>query len=228
MRILAGLSIITRCTLARRFPQTLGSFTYQRFEFLHTSKTLGIFQHIQRKKWNEEKIRNMDKLPSHWTLIYRNPMYNYVSAMTWITTVSFTVIGIFLAHWLITGHYFLGTNEQIEAQELGPGTSNLSEVVVMCGFFIIFNGILRVTLNRFPLRIYQNGEKYLAIYTWKVPYRNEILEYSKGDVVQVPPRGMLWASLRYKIRGRKTILLYNYFRSPSDLHGMMHPDAERY
>uniref|UniRef100_A0A7G3A9F8 Putative conserved plasma membrane protein n=1 Tax=Lutzomyia longipalpis TaxID=7200 RepID=A0A7G3A9F8_LUTLO len=219
MRILTYSATISRCFWARRFPLKPPLISLQRIEFLHTSPVLGI---IQRKKWNEKKIRDMDKLPDDYTLIYRNPMYNYVTAVTYITSGSFLAIGIFAAHALITGELSFDA-QNIEDTVVGPLTSDITEVYIMGGFFILMNVILRITLNRFPLRIYRKGQEYLAIYTWRIPFRNVVLDFRQGDAVKVPERGILWKDSRYTIKGRKNILLSEYFKAPIELHTMLTP-----
>lgn len=85
-------------------------------------------------------------------------MYNYVSATTFITTASFLAIGGFLAHRLITGEFSFDP-ESIETAVAGPLTSDITEVYAMAVFFVLFNLVLRITLNRFPLRIYRTGDR---------------------------------------------------------------------
>uniref|UniRef100_A0A1B0DG00 Uncharacterized protein n=1 Tax=Phlebotomus papatasi TaxID=29031 RepID=A0A1B0DG00_PHLPP len=148
-------------------------------ESLHTTSVLGF---IQRRKWNEQRIREMDNLPVHYTLIYRNPMYNYVSATTFITTASFLAMGGFLAHRLITGEFSFNP-EAIETAVAGPLTSDITEVYVMAVFFVLFNLILRITLNRFPLRIYRTGDRF-AINQFK-PLPHGITE-NKRKLPQIP------------------------------------------
>uniref|UniRef100_A0A1L8D9J3 Uncharacterized protein n=2 Tax=Nyssomyia neivai TaxID=330878 RepID=A0A1L8D9J3_9DIPT len=149
-------------------------------------------------------------------------MYNYVTAVTYITTGSFLVIGIFAAHALITGQVSFD-EKAIEEAVAGPLTSNITEVYVMGFFFILMNVILRITLNRFPLRIYKKGQEYLSVYTCKLPFRSETLKFNQGDVVKVPEKGILWKDCRYKIQGHKNILLAEYFKAPVELYTMQMP-----
>ncbi|GAB0090343.1 hypothetical protein DMENIID0001_050690 [Sergentomyia squamirostris] len=219
MRFVAGLSIFSRCTPLCGYPVQLQKISYRKIESVSPIHTL-----IQRKKWNEQKIREMDKLPSDYSLIYRNPMYNYVSGVTYVTAGSFLAIGTFLACSIYTGQLQYSLPESIEATaDQTALSSDILEVYVMSGMFILMNAILRITINRFPLRIYRRGQQYLSIYTWRWNFQNVKHEFKQGDVVKTPKSGFIWQDCRYTINGRKNIILSEYFKTPAELYNMMMP-----
>jgi hypothetical protein len=64
---------------------------------------------------------------------------------------------------------------------------------------------------------------YTAIFEGQVPFRKDKLEFLQGAVKEVPPRGVLpWRESRFKINeNRQVIMLYESFRTPSELFIMM-------
>lgn len=50
------------------------------------------------------------------------------------------------------------------------------------------------------------------------------LHFKKGEVKELPPKGILpWNDIKYKMKDRTAILLYESFRTPSDLYNMIEP-----
>lgn len=56
-----------------------------------------------------------------------------------------------------------------------------------------------------------------------LPFQKEKYEFLKGAVKEVPPTGILpWKDCRFKINNqRKVIMLYENFKTPSELFDMM-------
>jgi len=64
---------------------------------------------------------------------------------------------------------------------------------------------------------------YVAIFEGKTPLNKTKLAFTKGCVREVPPKGILpWKDSRYLIDDtRKVIMLYEAFKTPSELTLMM-------
>lgn len=94
-----------------------------------------------------------------WTLIYKAPMEYYLAACNHITTLSALLLGVFYAKEYVDRH-------REKDPELKPFPIMKGKVLVSETDFKYFgiaflgiNIILRITLHRYPLRIYINGNK---------------------------------------------------------------------
>lgn len=123
----------------------------------------------------------------------------------------------------------------------GKLITNETELIYFAIGFVVINAALRIMVNRYPLRIYKNSGRlfriqelsisfflsflffrYLAVFESQIPLRKTKFEFLKGDVVSVPPTGVLpWRESRYKINNRNVLLLIDYFKAPSELFEMM-------
>uniref|UniRef100_A0A182T1S8 Uncharacterized protein n=1 Tax=Anopheles maculatus TaxID=74869 RepID=A0A182T1S8_9DIPT len=108
--------------------------------------------------------------------------------------------------------------------EFATLTANETDLLYFLGFFFLINIVIRIMVNRYPLRIYQNGKQYLAVFEGQIPTITKQVEFKQGDVAPVPPGGVLpWQDARYKINDKQVLLLEDYFRTPSDMTVMMMP-----
>lgn len=65
---------------------------------------------------------------------------------------------------------------------------------------------------------------YISIFESHIPYRRMRHNFIKGEVKELPPKGMLpWNDIKYKIKDRTAIMMTENFRSPSDRVHMMEP-----
>uniref|UniRef100_A0A182N1W8 Uncharacterized protein n=1 Tax=Anopheles dirus TaxID=7168 RepID=A0A182N1W8_9DIPT len=104
-------------------------------------------------------------------------------------------------------------------------TANETDLLYFLGFFFLTNVVIRIMVNQYPLRIYKNEKKYVAVFEGQIPLLSKQLPFQQGDVVPVPPGGVLpWQDSRYKINDKKVLLLEDYFRTPSELNAMMIPE----
>ncbi|XP_058064633.1 uncharacterized protein LOC131214271 isoform X1 [Anopheles bellator] len=146
-------------------------------------------------------------------------MEYYLTACNYMTTFSFITVGGISAFTYIKNFHDIVVPFQIEYATL---TTNETDLLYFLGFFSFINILIRVAINRYPLRIYRKEKQYLAMFEGKIPLTYKKLKFYQGDVVPVPPGGMLpWQESRYKIKDKHVLLLDEYFRSPSELNTMM-------
>ncbi|XP_053689315.1 uncharacterized protein LOC128738303 isoform X2 [Sabethes cyaneus] len=174
---------------------------------------------INIKTRKEERYRLSDKVPIDYRIIYRAPMEYYLSACNLVTSFSFAAMA-----GLTTYSYLRSYNIMVGpfAVEYGPLTANESDLVVFLGFFLLANVVIRVIVNRYPLRIYRSNDKYLAVFEGYLPLTRKKMLFQKGDVWPVPEGGILpWQYARYKMNGKQVLLMQDYFRTPSELSAML-------
>ncbi|XP_055629796.1 uncharacterized protein LOC129770768 [Toxorhynchites rutilus septentrionalis] len=171
------------------------------------------------KSMKEERYRKKDKVPLDYRIIYKAPMDYYMTACNYTSTFSFVAFGAIAAFAYLQPLNLIAFPYEIE---FGTLAARESDLPIFLGFFLLFNIGIRIMVNRYPLRIYRNDEKYLAVFEGSLPLTKRILKFRKGDVMPVPLGGILpWQDARYKINGKRVFLLDDYFRTPSELNAMI-------
>ncbi|XP_035911266.1 uncharacterized protein LOC118511829 [Anopheles stephensi] len=169
----------------------------------------------------EEYFLKKDKIPAGFNIIYRAPMQHYLSACNIVTSFSFLAISGISALTFVKDFHNIVVPFEIEFATL---TANETDLLYFLGFFFLVNAVIRIMVNRYPLRIYQNGKQYLAVFEGQIPTVTKQLEFKQGEVTPVPPSGVLpWQDARFKINDKQVLLLEDYFRTPSDMTVMMMP-----
>ncbi|XP_052893892.1 uncharacterized protein LOC128301445 isoform X2 [Anopheles moucheti] len=169
----------------------------------------------------EEYLLKKDNIPAGFYIIYRAPMQHYLSACNFVTSFSFLAISGISAFTFLKDFHNIVVPFEIEFATL---TANETDLLFFLGFFLLVNVVIRIMVNRYPLRIYRNGKHYLAIFEGQLPMVTKQLKFQQGDVVPVPPGGVLpWQESRYKINDKHVLLLEDYFRTPSEITAMMPP-----
>lgn len=80
---------------------------------------------------------------------------------------------------------------------------------------------------QYSLKIFQHPfnsnfySSYISVFEGHLPLTKTKLNFQKGDVKQLPQKGILpWKEHRFMIKDRSTILYYEYFRTPAELTNM--------
>lgn len=111
---------------------------------------------IFRTKVSENTFRRRDKIDEAFRIIYKAPMEMYLQSCNYATTISAVIFSGFAIHGYLN-RYTPMSSEQREF-ELAKNNATLSEVEM--GYFALclvgFCVALRLTLHRYPLRIYKN------------------------------------------------------------------------
>uniref|UniRef100_A0A182M781 Uncharacterized protein n=1 Tax=Anopheles culicifacies TaxID=139723 RepID=A0A182M781_9DIPT len=138
-----------------------------------------------------------------------------------VTSFSFLAISGISAFTFLKDFHNIVVPFEVEFATL---TANETDLVYFLGFFLLVNVVIRIMINRYPLRIYRNGKQYLAVFEGQLPLVTKQLNFQQGDLTPVPPGGVLpWQESRYKINDKQVLLLEDYFRTPSEITAMMKP-----
>ncbi|XP_055535228.1 uncharacterized protein LOC129724381 isoform X3 [Wyeomyia smithii] len=167
----------------------------------------------------EERYRLKDNIPHDYRIIYRAPMEYYLSACNFVTSFSFAAMSGITAYAYLRNYNITAVPFDVE---YGPLTANESDLMLFLGFFLIANVVIRIVVNRYPLRIYRSSEKYFAVFEGYLPFTRKKLLFQKGEVWPVPQGGIVpWQDARYKINDKPVLLLEDYFRTPAELNAML-------
>lgn len=98
-----------------------------------------------------------------------------------------------------------------------------TELLVFMGCFCLFNLAILGFINRYPLRIYRNADDYIAVFQGYLPFLRRQIKFSKGQVEPTPNAGFMpWKDVIFSINGKRSVLLEQYFKTPSELSRMIH------
>ncbi|XP_050092887.1 uncharacterized protein LOC126575910 [Anopheles aquasalis] len=167
----------------------------------------------------EKYFLQKDEIPLGFAIIYRAPMEYYLSACNIATSFSFLAMAGMSVFSILEDFRNVMLPFQMEYATL---TTNEKDLLLFVGFFFLVNVIIRIVINRYPLRIYRQKKQYIAVFEGQIPLGKRMLKFHRGDVTVVPRSGILpWQDARYKINSNKVLLLNEYFRSPSELNIML-------
>lgn len=124
--------------------------------------SLNVFQKrhfIFRTKVSEKTFRSRDKIDEAFRIIYKAPMENYIQSCNYATTISAVIFAGFAIQGYMNRYKPISTDQK--EFELAKNNATLSdmEVSYFAGFLVAFCVALRLTLHRYPLRIYKNNTK---------------------------------------------------------------------
>ncbi|XP_023296513.2 uncharacterized protein LOC111679216 [Lucilia cuprina] len=179
-----------------------------------TPSLLWLNQKLARSSNEKEKrYLEKDRVPQNYQLIYRAPMESYVAWSMHVSTITASIIGT-------AAIYQYASNQPI-LEPLDTTLAMSSEDIYYFAFgFMAINAVMRFVVSMFPLRIYKDQEKYLAIYHSQLPMNIKQHQFKKGQVTAVYYNFSPWNNATYKLGNKTSLLLEDYFKTPSEFHQM--------
>lgn len=108
------------------------------------------------KNLREEKFKKIDQIAENYTLIYKAPMENYLMFCKNFTMFSFVAIGSLAIYKYWNDIKYVDMDYEMTFHSL---TTSENEIIGFIVGFFVFNIVIRIMLNKYPLRIYQNNTK---------------------------------------------------------------------
>lgn len=235
---LIGLCRITRPSLnilvSQRyeillFLKTLTIFFIIYFRFFHQTPPRLKFINKIIKPVTEEALKRADKINAAFQLVYKAPMDKYVLALSIACCVTTAGLGL-LGFQVFTDNLTLDDLQQRTTfgEKVTVSTGKNDLVMFIVGL-IGFNLMMSIMIRRYPIRIWKNGENYVVVFEGHIPSVRRQFPFLKGQVEPMPPKGILpWKDSRFLINGQKTIMLEQYFKTPSELHHMINKKFRYY
>lgn len=175
----------------------------------------------------EAQYKKRDGVPNGYVIIYKAPMEGYLTACKNITTItSIVMIG------LVTYNYqnlskLVTVPSAGENVELYGLVSNEVDIFYFIAGFTAVTIALRFFISKYPLRIYRNSEKYLAVYDSQLPMKYKHLDFARGQVKPAEPFLLNpWKSDTFRIKNYTSVLLIDYFKTPSELFQMLKEEGD--
>ncbi|XP_045760407.1 uncharacterized protein LOC123864167 [Maniola jurtina] len=179
----------------------------------------------------QEKWKEKDGVSQQWNLIYKAPMeqvLNVATAYLTASTVTITAGGIYYAGFVFD------INTMYDPVLLGGDVviaNNAFECLIYLGAFVLFNTAVKVVLSKFVIRLYQDGDQYLAIFRGN--WYNSIVkhEFHLDEFKKLNPTFVVsWGDSRFSLGKKHGILLDQYFKTPEYYNYLVYkkkPDTSR-
>lgn len=178
----------------------------------------------------QDRWRKHDEVSRNWELIYKAPMTNaikwattYVTAITGLTTCA----GIYYA---ITAQYMRDYNEAIYLGEDIVLADNLTECFIYLAAFLVFHLAAQKILSTYVLRMYKDGDKYIAIYKGQLFSSQYKYEFHLNDFKRVKsyvPLLLPWSDSKYSLGNKRGIILEDYFKSQEYLNYLLNKNENK-
>ncbi|XP_039745350.1 uncharacterized protein LOC120623402 [Pararge aegeria] len=162
----------------------------------------------------QEKWKEKDGVSERWKLIYKAPMEKALNVATAYLTASTVTVaggGIYYAA------FQFDVNTMYDPVLLGEVViaNNALECLIYLGAFFMFHTAVKVLMSKFVIRLYQDGDEYLAIfrgnwYNSTVQHQFNLDEFKKLSPTYV----VSWGDSRFRLGKKHGILLDKYFKTP--------------
>ncbi|ALC40832.1 CG33228, partial [Drosophila busckii] len=169
----------------------------------------------------EQNLLQVDNLPESYQLIYRAPLENYLNWTKNVSTATVTTIGLLAGYQYATSIHFINVVQQINVAML---VSNETDLYYFAGGFVLINLAIRAFVAKYPLRIYKSVDNYCAVYSSQLPFGTVKHYFEKGEIAEYKNILNPWSNIMYKLGRRSSMLLVDYFRTPSEFHKLFEQD----
>ncbi len=171
---------------------------------------------------HERKLLRRDNLSSDYHLIYRIQKCNFYISCTCVAYVCFALAVYFLCKMFTRRELIHVQSSEKLMREIGTSAFYFQEEELIClsVFSIFVPFFLYIFTKRIPLRIYFNGEKYVAV------FMNSFCPLLKTNYTFTGGRRnkssfTVFGTSSFIIGRRRARLFTDNFRRPVDLHLMI-------
>lgn len=89
------------------------------------------------------------------------------------------------------------------------------ECLSYLGAFVVFHAMLKILLSKYVIRLYQHGDKYIAVFRGHMFNYIKKHEFKLNDFKKLNPTLVVtWGDSRFGLGSKHAILLDNYFKTP--------------
>lgn len=174
-----------------------------------------VSNHPMRFMETENMWKEKDGVSKNWQLIYKAPMDKVLNFAT--TYLTFTT-GIVGASGIYYGAFVYDVADINKPVVIGDDVviaNNAIECLTYLGAFMALHVAVKMVLSKYVVRLYQDGDEYLAIYRGHifnsiVQHRFHLNDFKKLNPFVVIP----WSESRYSLGTRQGIVLENHFKTP--------------
>ncbi|XP_068628800.1 uncharacterized protein [Battus philenor] len=191
------------------------------------SKAKYVSQHPIKFLETQDKLRKMDGVSREWNLIYKAPMENILKFATAYLTFSTTSVSCGLVYY---SFFIFEKATMYEPVVLSNGVviaNNGMECAIYLAAFVLFHVAVKVLLSKYVVRLYQNGDNYLAIFRGNLYNSINKHEFHISEFRKINPSLVIsWSDARFALGKKKGILLENYFKTPEYFNYLLYKKKE--
>uniref|UniRef100_A0A1A9WK29 Uncharacterized protein n=1 Tax=Glossina brevipalpis TaxID=37001 RepID=A0A1A9WK29_9MUSC len=169
----------------------------------------------------ENNFKRLDRVPENYQLVYYAPLESYVVWPIHLSTITASLV-------TLAGIYQYVYNLPIVETTQHTLVLEKDDIYYFAAGFIAINAAIRWVISKFPLRIYKNAENYLAIYKEQLPGLQSQHPFKRGEVKKVNYMFNPWNNATYKLASYTSLLLPDYFKTPSEFHQMFVSEEDKY
>ncbi|XP_059054174.1 uncharacterized protein LOC131848367 [Achroia grisella] len=188
---------------------------YHRLYNFQISTANYVTQHPIKFLETQERWRKADGVSKRWQLIYKAPMekpLNYLTAYLTFSTTTIACGGLYYAAFEFN---MQDLNKPIVLGEDVIVANSPIECLVYVGAFVLFHAAIKILLSKYIVRMYQDGDNYLAIFRGHFFNLIKKHEFHLQDFKKLSPTLVVsWGDARYDIGNKHAIILENYFKTP--------------
>ncbi|CAK1548199.1 unnamed protein product [Leptosia nina] len=163
----------------------------------------------------EDRWRQKDGVSRNWELIYKAPMDKPINFASTYLTVSSSTIG---AATLYYTAFMLDVNTINEPMVVGEDVviaNNATEFLIYLTSFFIFHVAVKVLISKYVLRLYQDGDNYLAVFRGHWYNSIQKHKFHLNEFKKLNPTFVVsWGHSRYGLGSKHGILMDLYFKTP--------------
>ncbi|KOB74224.1 Uncharacterized protein OBRU01_07927 [Operophtera brumata] len=172
---------------------------------------------------SQDRWRVRDGLSKEWQLIYKAPMEDILKYVTTYLTFSTATVALGSLYYGIFKYDTANWNIPIILGDDVVIANNGTECLVYLGTFIAFHIAVKVVLSKYVVRLYQNGDEYLAIFRGNTHNSIRKHNFHLKEFKKLNPTFVVsWGDARYGLGKKHGILLENYFKTSEYLNRLLH------
>lgn len=180
-------------------------------------------QHPIKFLETQDKWREKDGVPRNWELIYKAPMDPWLNYMTTYISASTAIIGCSGLYYAAFAFNPATMNDPVILGEDVVVANSAVECLVYLGAFFAFNAAIRTLLSKYVVRLYQDGDNYLAIFPGHFYNSITKYEFNRKDFTKLRPTFVVtWGHARFGLGNKHAILLEHYFKTPNHFNYLLH------
>ncbi|KAM3966667.1 uncharacterized protein ACR2FA_012204 [Aphomia sociella] len=180
-------------------------------------------QHPSKFMETQNRWREMDGVSKRWQLIYKAPMereLKFVTAYLTLSTSIATCGGLYYGAFEF--HPQDLNNPVILGDDVVIANSPV-EFLVYIGAFAAFHAAVKVLLAKYVVRMYQDGDNYLAIFRGNFFNSIKKHQFHLKDFKKLKPTLVVtWSDARFGIGNKHAIILENYFKTPKHFNYLLY------
>ncbi|XP_028176939.1 uncharacterized protein LOC114364828 [Ostrinia furnacalis] len=172
-------------------------------------------QHPTKFMETQDRWREQDNVSRRWQLIYKAPMEKWLNYLSVYLTVSTTTVAGSGLYYGIFQFNKETMNDPIVFGEDVVIANSATECLVYIGAFVAFHIALKILLSKYVVRMYQDGDNYLAVFRGHMYNTINKHEFKLNEFKKLKPTLVVsWSDARFSLGSKQAILLENYFKTP--------------